>query len=110
MPTHREQLIQSGLWDADDVRDPSADPGAGVALLSVMKKLLARGTFLSYCVSLDSTPLTEVFINREGEKFLLATDGDLYVAICLAALALPGFLKQLPEFAAPIAYARGTDR
>jgi len=46
--------------------------------------------------------LTEVFINREGEKFLLATDGDLYVAICQAALALPGFLKQLPEFAAPI--------
>jgi len=31
MPTHREQLILSGLWSADDVRDPAADPGAGVA-------------------------------------------------------------------------------
>jgi len=102
MPTHREQLILSGLWSADDVRDPAADPGAGVALLGAMKKLLARGTYLSYSVSLGSTPLTEVFINREGEKFLLATDGDLYVALCQAALALPDFLKQLPEFAAPI--------
>jgi hypothetical protein len=102
MPTQRDQLILSGLWNADDARDPSADPAAGVALLSSMKKLLARGTYLSYSVSLDSTPLTEIFINREGEKFLLATDGDLYVAICQAALALPGFLKQLPEFAAPI--------
>lgn len=96
----RERLIEAGIWTADDARDPSADPAAGVVLLGAMKKLLARGAYLSYTVSLDSTPLTEVFINRESEKFLLATDADLYVAICQAALALPGFLKQLPEFAA----------
>ena len=90
------------MWREDDTRDPAADPGAGVILLEAMKKMLARGTYLSYTVTLDSAQMTEVFITREDKKFLLATDGDLYIAICLAALALTEFLKQLPEFAAPV--------
>ncbi|MEP7342539.1 MAG: hypothetical protein ABI977_32725 [Acidobacteriota bacterium] len=94
------QLMASGLWREDDTRDPATDPGAGVALLEAMKKMLAQGAYLSYTVTLDSAQMTEVFISREDKKFLLATDGDLYVAICLAALSLTEFLKQLPEFAA----------
>ena len=98
----KAQLIVSGFWNADDARDPAQDPSAGVVLLEAMKKLLAQGTYLSYTVTLDSAQMTEVFINRGDKKFLLATDGDLYVAICQAAIELPGFLKQLPEFAAPL--------
>lgn len=97
----KPQLIEAGIWSADDARDPASDPGAGAVLLEAMKKLLAQGAYLSYTVTLDSAQMTEVFINREDRKFLLATDGDLYVAICQAAIELPGFLKQLPEFAAP---------
>ena len=52
-------------------------------------------------VASEDAVMTEVFINRGDRKFLLATDGDLYVAICQAAIGLPGFLKQLPEFAMP---------
>ena len=97
----KPQLTEAGLWSADDARDPSTDPGASVVLLETMKKLLANGTYLSYTVTLDSAQMTEVFINCGDRKFLLATDGDLYVAICQAAIELPGFLKQLPEFAMP---------
>jgi hypothetical protein len=97
----KPRLIEADLWNVDDPRDPSTDSGAGVVLLETMKKMLAKGTYLSYTVTLDSAQMTEVFINRGDRKFLLATDGDLYVAICQAAIGLPGFLKQLPEFAMP---------
>jgi hypothetical protein len=97
----KPQLIEGGLWNADDARDPATDPGASVVLLETMKKLLANGTYLSYTVTLDSAQMTEMFVNRGDRKFLLATDGDLYVAICQAAIELPAFLKQLPEFAMP---------
>jgi hypothetical protein len=97
----KDQLIASGIWREGDARDPATDPGASVALLEAMKEMLAPGAYLSYTVTLDSAQMTEVFISRDDKKFLLATHGDLYVAICLAALALTEFLKQLPEFAAP---------
>ena len=94
-------LIEAGIWRADDTRDPSTDPGASVSLLEAMKRMLAPGVVLSYTVTLDSAQMTEVFINHDDKKFRLAKDGDLYVAICQAAVELTGFLKQLPEFAAP---------
>ena len=96
----KDRLIASGMWREDDARDPATDPAAGVVLLETMKKMLAPAAYFSYTVTLDSAQTTEVFISRDDKKFLLATDSDLYVAICRAALALPGFLKQLPEFAA----------
>jgi hypothetical protein len=98
----RERLIEAQLWNEDDERNPADDAGAGAVLLNSMKKLLAEGVYLSYTVSLNTTPINEVFINHEGRGFQLATDGDLYLTVCKAALALPAFLSEHPECAADI--------
>ena len=102
MPGLREQLIKADLWNADDARDPAYNPAASTILLSRMKKPLEKGAYISYCVSLDRTPSTEVFINYEGKRYCLAMDVDLYIAICKAALMLPEILRQYPECAAKL--------
>jgi hypothetical protein len=95
----REKLIEAGVWNPNDPRDPATNASASLALLNTMKERLAEGSYLTYCVSLKNGQFVEVFVNRDPHRYRLAQDDELYSAICKAALSLPGFLKLYPECA-----------
>jgi hypothetical protein len=96
----KDKLIEFGFWGGDEPGDPTSDSSALTVLLGAMKRRLEPNAYLSYTVSLLSTQSTEVHVNLGEQKYRLATDTDLYAAICEAALALPSFLRSFPEFAA----------
>jgi hypothetical protein len=99
MTTLRNKLIECGYWKTDDPRDPAIDAGASAALLNIMKNELSQGVGVNCLLSADKEQFMEVFITRGDNRTRLARAGDLYTAICKAALALPDFLRQRPDCA-----------
>jgi hypothetical protein len=101
MTTLRNKLIECGYWKTDDPRNPAIDAGASATLLNIMKNELSQGVRVNCLLSADieKEQFMEVFITRGDNRTRLACAGDLYTAICKAALALSDFLRQRPDCA-----------
>jgi hypothetical protein len=94
------ELIELGFWGADEAGDPTADRRDALTLYDRAAERLAKG------LGLYSTDLTAISSSRRIEvkrgelTYRLADGANFPEAICVAALAMPDFLKQHPECAA----------
>jgi hypothetical protein len=108
----REKLIAAGLWDSKDARDPDADTDAAETLLGNLKNWLKPGVSVIIISDPETPPVFRPMIRKVAGTHAIEMSGIVAGsagkfksragAICGAALALPAFLKQHPEFAAPI--------
>jgi hypothetical protein len=91
------KLIELEFWGATDYGDPTTDDfGLGV-LIKRMEKRLAPGCRFSIDFADNMMVTREVRVLGDGIDKSVAVGEDLSAAICLAALALPEFLKRNPE-------------
>ena len=95
----KHSLTIAGFWD-DEESDPVIDEKATGALLLKIEKRLAGGAYLFFPPASASPTQCEVRVNWAQMTSVLARDEELPVALCLAALELPNFLKRHPECAA----------
>jgi hypothetical protein len=112
MPRVREKLIAAGLWDRENEGDPETDEASADVLLDGLKKLLAPGVSVIVVTDPGTPPVFRPLIRKNAGAHALEMMGILTIsndkftsrtkAICAAALALPEFLKQQPELAAPV--------
>ena len=108
----REKLIRAGLWDSEDFRDPEADEAAAEKLLESVKTLLKPGVIIFIIEDPGNPPVFRPIIRKHAGTHALEMMGiipgssgsftDRNKAICVVALALPKFLKEHPELAAPV--------
>jgi len=96
----KAKLIELGFWGTDEAGDPTADRRDALTLYNRAAERLAKGA------GLYSTGLTvisrsrKIEVKRGGSIYRLADGANFPEAICLAALAIPEFLKRHPECAA----------
>jgi hypothetical protein len=93
----RDQLIEAGVWSADNPVDPETDREAANLLRDQLVDQLADGVIL-----VEKTTGVDSFYWRvtivRGEFFYSFPDELIRnAAICRAALLLPEFLRQHPE-------------
>jgi len=85
----KNKLIELGFWGANEEGDPTSDLHAAEELQRRMKKRFAT-SFLS------STSFADVILRMREVRI----GEDVFVAMCLSALAIPDYLKRHPECAA----------
>jgi hypothetical protein len=96
----KTELIEMGVWGANEAGAPLTSKEDALAVQVRLEKWLADDVFLASNGYVGGSPARHIEIVR-GEFSYRIADGDNYQeAICLAALALPEFLKQHPECAA----------
>ena len=93
-------LIELGFWGADEPGDPTVDVYDAATLHDRLQAKLADGVFLVSTSAPGHSAVREVRIFHPGKTYKLAIALDYIEAICLAALALPEFLRRHPECAA----------
>ena len=93
-------LIELGFWGADEPGDPTVDVYDAAKLHVRLQTKLADGVFLISTAAPAHSAVREVTIFHPGKIYKLVTALDYIEAICLAALALPEFLRRHPECAA----------
>jgi hypothetical protein len=108
----REELIAAGLWKREDARDPETDENAAEWLLDNLKTRLKPGISVIIVTDPDTPPVFRPLIRKHAGTHALEMMGVMTrgmnkfssrtKAICAVALALPEFLKQHPELAAPV--------
>jgi len=96
----KAKLIELGIWSTYEIGDPlTSNQDARVVRLR-LQEWLADTAILASTGYVGDSPARHIDVVR-GEFSHRIADGDNYPeAICLAALALPEFLKQHPECAA----------
>jgi hypothetical protein len=96
----RAKLIEIGVWGAHEAGDPLTSKEDAQIVQDRLVERLAVGVFLGSRGYLGGSPARHIEVQR-GEFNYEIANGDTYPeAVCLAALALPEFLKQHPECAA----------
>jgi hypothetical protein len=96
----KAKLIELGVWRAHEVGDPLTSREAASVVRSRLQERLNAAVLLDSTGYAGDSPARHINVVR-GEFSYQIADGDNYQeAICLAALALPEFLKQHPECAA----------
>lgn len=96
----KAKLIGLGIWGTNELGDPLTSKQDGRVVQSRLQERLAAGVLLASTGYVGDSPARHIEVVR-GEFNYRIADGDNYPeAICLAALALPEFLKQHPECAA----------
>jgi hypothetical protein len=108
----REKLIAAGLWNQEDLRDPATDEAAAEKMLDDLKNWLKPGVSVIIIENPGTPPVFRPMVRQAAGTHALEMMGILAGsagkfqsragAICGAALAMPEFLKQHPEFAAPV--------
>jgi hypothetical protein len=93
----RDQLIEAGVWSADNPADPETDRDAASFLRDQLRDQLADGVIL-----VEKTTGVDSFYWRvtivRGELLYSFPDEPIRnAAICRAALLLPEFLRQHPS-------------
>jgi hypothetical protein len=96
----KAQLIKFGFWGADELGDPTTNIHDAGTLQDRLQAMLAEEAFLVSEIPPDLSWNREISIFHKRRTDKLATAPSYIEAICLAALALPEFLKQHPECAA----------
>jgi hypothetical protein len=96
----KAKLIELGVWASHEIGDPLTSRTDASVVQLRLQEWLADGVLLGSSGYVGDSPARHVDVVR-GEFSYRIADGDTYPeAVCLAALALPGFLKQHPECAA----------
>jgi len=93
----KAKLIELGVWGAHELDDPLTSKQDARTVQLRLQEWLADGVLLASTGYVGDSPARHIDVVR-GEFSYRIADGDNYPeAICLAALALPEFLKQHPE-------------
>jgi len=96
----KAKLIELGFWGVNDLGNPVTDRYATDKLHNRMEEKLTPGFAVVSTGFVSDIPSRQIHIVR-GEFIYPITIGDTHnEAICLAALLLPEFLRQHPEYAA----------
>jgi hypothetical protein len=93
----RDQLIEVGVWSADNPADPETEREAANLLLNQLQDLLADGVILVEKTTGVDSFYWRVAIVRGEFHFSFPDEPLRNAAICRAALLLPEFLRQHPE-------------
>src|SRR5262245_12121476 len=97
----KARLIQSGFWGEDEHGDPLTNAAHAARLRRRIAERLSCMLSVTGGVKAETTDLTprRVFVVCKSSENTLA-HGEAYAeAMCMAALALPQFLKNHPECA-----------
>jgi hypothetical protein len=95
----KAKLIELRFWGADEFGDPAADRRDALTLYNRAVERLAKGAGL-YSTGLTAISKSRKIEVKRGELTYRLADGQNFPeAICLAALAMPQFLKRHPECA-----------
>jgi hypothetical protein len=96
----KAKLIEMGFWGANKAGDPLTRKEDASVVRERLEGRLAATAFLGSQGYVGGALARHIYVVR-GEFNYPIADGDTYSeAICLAALALPEFLKRHPECAA----------
>jgi len=96
----KAKLIGLGIWGPHELGDPLTSKEDAQVVQSRLHEQLANDVLLSSTGYVGGTLARQVEVVR-GEFTYQLADGDTYSeALCLAAIALPEFLRQHPECAA----------
>lgn len=96
----RAKLIDIGLWGSNDLGDPTTDRYATDKLHNRIEERLAPGFGVASTGYVGNSPHRKIKFVR-GELIYQIATGDTHgEAICMAALLLPEFLRQHPDYAA----------
>lgn len=96
----KARLIDLRFWGADESGDPTTDRRDALTLYNRAAGRLAKGAGL-YSTGLTAISRSrKIEVKRGGFTYRLADGANFSEAICLAALAMPQFLKRHPECAA----------
>jgi hypothetical protein len=91
------KLIELGAWGAHEPGDPLTSKEDTRVLHLRLDERLAAAVFMASTGYSTHSPARRIDV-VSGKSIYLLANGDNYPkAICLAALALPEFLKQHPE-------------
>jgi hypothetical protein len=95
----KAKLIELGFWGTYEIGDPLTSNQDARVVQSRLQEWLANSVLLDSTGYVGDSPARHIDVVR-GEFSYRIAGGDNYPeAICLAALALPEFLKQHPECA-----------
>lgn len=96
----KTKLIELGLWGAAEQGDPVTDHRDSQTLQERLARSLADSVILASTGFSITSPARRVEVVKGKFIYPLVAADSYPEAICLAALALPEFLKQHPECAA----------
>jgi hypothetical protein len=96
----KARLIDLGFWGATELGDPTANNHDASTLNLRLEAKLAKDVFLVSTPTTSHSLTRQVMVFHGNHIYPIATADNYPEAICLAALALPEFLKQHPEYAA----------
>jgi hypothetical protein len=96
----KARLIELGLWGADEPGDATADYQDALTLHNRVEGRLAGNVILFSMGLTMGSPARKIEATCDEFTYQLGAADNYPEAICLAALALPEFLKQHPECAA----------
>lgn len=96
----RQSLIDSGIWDSSDRRDPTSDRDAVEIVYAWMRNQVAPNVIIIPGGSQNSS-IIQIYLKRKsgGEVFpyILDSGSTIERALCHAALMLKDFLHLHPE-------------
>jgi hypothetical protein len=96
----KAKLIELGLWGATEQGDPVTDHRDSQTLQERLARSLADRVILASTGFSITSPESRVEVVKGRVTYPLVVADSYPEAMCLAALALPEFLKQHPECAA----------
>src|SRR4030095_7794779 len=94
----KARLIDLGFWGADEIGDPTTNNHDASTLNMRMDAKLAKDVFLVATPTTSHSLARQVLVFHGNHIYPLATADNYPEAVCLAALALPEFLRQHPEY------------
>ncbi len=95
-----EKLVGLGYWEADMPGDPTIDYHDAKTLHDFVGAKLSGNVFLVSTNACSYSSARQVLIIHGEHTYPLVSADSYPESICLAALALPQFLKEHPECAA----------
>jgi hypothetical protein len=96
----KAKLIEMGIWGVAETGTPLTDKDDALIVQLRLQEWLAAAVLLASHGYVGGGPARHIDVVRVEFSYRIA-DGDNYPeAICLAAIALPEFLRQHPECAA----------
>jgi hypothetical protein len=93
----KDCLIQGGLWEEGE-GDPLADNRSLGLLLDRVQGKFASGVLVVFYEPIPGSEGREIRVALNGYQRTLTTGANITEAICKAALILPEFLQQHPEY------------
>jgi hypothetical protein len=96
----KARLIEFGFWGVDEPGDPTTNIFDVAILKDRLDARLAKNVYLCSSFVAKHASAREIVVSHLDQEYQLVIALNYIEAVCLAALALPEFLKQHPECAA----------